>query len=102
VDLVHLHLDKKIQEKKIHKRKTLPKMQFLEDHVVPWIRKYGVGMEFHAEQGGQRAHKELNIKWRRTASIKIPLLSLKSAFKNYLLRVNPEIHACTPGINVLV
>ena len=32
---------------------VLPKMHILEDHVVPWIRRWRVGFGFMGEQGAE-------------------------------------------------
>lgn len=37
-----------------------PKMHFLEDHVVPWVRRWKVGLSFHGEQGAESLHAEIN------------------------------------------
>ena len=36
--------------------KILPKHHFLEDHATQWIRRWGFGMGFHGEQGGEALH----------------------------------------------
>ena len=35
---------------------VLPKMHILEDHVVPWIRQWRVGIGFMGEQGAESIH----------------------------------------------
>ena len=37
----------------------IPKMHFLEDHTVPWIKKQRTGIGFLGEQGGESIHKAL-------------------------------------------
>ena len=39
---------------------TTPKMHLLEEHVVPWISKWKVGLGFHGEQGGESIHARFN------------------------------------------
>ena len=36
------------------------KQHLLEDHVVPWIRRWGFGMGLHGEQGGESIHAQFN------------------------------------------
>ena len=40
--------------------KLLPKMHFLEDHLLEWIKRYKVGMGLHGEQGGESLHATFN------------------------------------------
>ena len=37
-----------------------PKLHILEDHVVPFIRRYGAGSGFYGEQGGESINKTIN------------------------------------------
>jgi hypothetical protein len=37
-----------------------PKMHILEEHVVPWIRRWRVALGFHGEQGGESVHARFN------------------------------------------
>ena len=39
---------------------VLPKMHFLEDHAVPWIKKWKTGFGFLGEQSGESIHKQFN------------------------------------------
>ena len=40
--------------------RLLPKMHFLEDHLLEWIKRYKVGMGLHGEQGGESLHATFN------------------------------------------
>ena len=37
-----------------------PKMHFLEDHIIPWIRRWKVGLVFRGEQGAESIHAQFN------------------------------------------
>ena len=37
-----------------------PKLHMLEDHALEFIREWGVGFGFYAEQGGESIHAEFN------------------------------------------
>lgn len=39
---------------------VIPKMQLLEDHVIPWIRRFGLGAGLMGEQGAESIHAHLN------------------------------------------
>ena len=39
---------------------VLPKMHILEDHVVPWMRRWGIGAGLMGEQGAESIHAHLN------------------------------------------
>ena len=61
----HHHIEESICQYMLfyrtHFRRVLPKMHMLEDHVLPWIRRWGTGMALHGEQGGESIHAEFNI-----------------------------------------
>ncbi len=42
------------------KCRIIPKQHLLEDHVVQWIERWGFGMGFHGEQGGESIHAQFN------------------------------------------
>ena len=47
-----------------------PKMHFLEEHVVPWICHWRVGLSFHGEQGAESIHAKFNDLSRAHSSSK--------------------------------
>ena len=63
--------------------KILSKHNFLEDHVVPWVRRWGFGMGFHGEQGGEALHSEFNSLKRRHHGIKSPVYQILSIMKEH-------------------
>ena len=72
-------------------KKVIPKMHFLEDHIVPWMKAYGFGMGLHGEQGGEGTHR-LFKKLRKTHSgIKQPLSQLEAMMKDHLVATHPQI-----------
>ena len=70
---------------------TPPKTHFLEDHVAPWISKWGVGMALHGEQG-EGIHKEFNRLERNMASMKEPLQQLLAIMKKNIVATEPDIY----------
>ncbi len=66
-----------------------PKLHLLEDHVVPWIRRWGVGVGFHGEQGAESIHRVFNSLKRTYASIRKPTDRLKSIMREHYLQNAP-------------
>ena len=54
---------------------VLPKMNFLEYHVVPWLNKWRIGLGFMGEQGAKSIHAAVR-----------PLLGLTPAYQTRSLR----------------
>ena len=75
-----------------------PKMHMLEDHIVPWIEKWGVGMALHGEQGGEGIHKEFNRLHRVMAGIKDPLQQLLATMREHHVSCDPNIQKEIPEI----
>ncbi|XP_078694894.1 uncharacterized protein LOC144923883 [Branchiostoma floridae x Branchiostoma belcheri] len=65
------------------------KMHLLEEHVIPWIRCWGVGLGFHGEQGVEQVHAVFNRINRSTSSIPDAVRRLKSTLETHLLQVHP-------------
>ncbi|XP_078703474.1 uncharacterized protein LOC144928666 [Branchiostoma floridae x Branchiostoma belcheri] len=70
---------------------TFPiKMHILEQHVVPYVRRWGFGLGLHDEQGIEQMHACFNTIKRRTAGIKDPVQQLRSTLEAHLLNVSPD------------
>ena len=39
---------------------VLPKMNLLEQHVIPWLKKYRIGLGFNGDQGAESIHAAVN------------------------------------------
>ena len=75
---------------------VFPKLHFLEDHVLPWIVKYGFGMALHGEQVGEPAHREFNRLQhcaRHIPNIKDQLLNMMT---EQMIFTDPEIQGNIP------
>ena len=48
---------------------VLPKMHMLEEHVIPWLRKWHIGFGMMGEQGAESIHKYFNSLARTYPSI---------------------------------
>ena len=76
---------------------VLPKMHMLEDHVVPWLRMWGVGLGLMGEQGAESIHayfNQLKSNYRATAD---PVERLKQMMQAHLLHVAPSNVAAKPA-----
>ena len=69
----------------------IPKMHFLEDHVVPWMKKWKVGLSFHGKQGAESIHaafksstevcfNKVSPEWVNELTIELLRLSSDSQF----------------------
>ena len=67
-----------------------PKLHILEDHVVPFIRRCGLGPGFYGEQGGESIHKTINAMKHNYSNIKNACERLKYVMCNHLAAANPN------------
>ncbi|KAI8497930.1 hypothetical protein Bbelb_245820 [Branchiostoma belcheri] len=69
---------------------TIPiKMHLLEDHVVPWIRRWKFGLGFHGEQGIEEIHAAFNNIERTTYGIADSTQQILSILHKHMLSVSP-------------
>lgn len=72
-----------------------PKFHLLYKHVVPFIRRTGIGLGFMAEQGGEQLHAQFNTLRKRLVGIQnvkdMPpeLALLRAIMEEHLIRVYP-------------
>ncbi|XP_071952536.1 uncharacterized protein [Antedon mediterranea] len=74
-----------------------PKFHILCEHIIPWIKKWGVGLGFHGEQGGESMHARLNgiqrdYRGRTTDRLTI----LLSVVKNHWVSCSPSTLKAIP------
>ncbi len=104
-----LHLSSSCTEKDIetfmsHYRESfphatiLPKMHILEDHVIPWLRKWRVGAGLMGEQGAESLHAHLHKLERDYSGIPNKLDRLKYIFKMYNIETAPSLLELRPEI----
>lgn len=75
-----------------------PKLHLLEDHMVPWIRKWGgVGFGLMGEQGAESIHAEFNrIEVRHRNQRHDPVERLRRVVTDHLLKSLPSHVAALP------
>lgn len=77
---------------------VLPKMHMLEEHVLPWLRKWHVGFGLLGEQGIESVHAHFNRLGRTYASVPEEVDRLRTLLTEHLLHIAPEHVAATPDI----
>ena len=75
-----------------------PKLHILEDHVLDFLKKWGVGLGFYGEQGGESIHHEFNRMKNNYSNIKNPVDRLKYIMKQHLLSTFPEAQVLKPQV----
>ena len=75
-----------------------PKLHMLEEHVVPWIRKWGVGFGLLGEQGAESIHASFNSLKRTFRSIPDGLSRLKQMMSEHHLHIAPPNTTARPPV----
>ena len=75
---------------------VLPKMHILEDHVVPWARKWKIGAGLLGEQGAESIHAHINRLDRQFNGIVNPLDRLKYIITEHNLESSPRLNSLQP------
>ena len=76
-----------------------PKLHMLKEHVVPWIKQWGLGfgLGFMGEQGGESIHAVFNTLHRTYSNIANHTQRLKYMMKEHHLQVSPYIGEQRPS-----
>ena len=75
-----------------------PKLHLLERHVVPSIRRFGVGLGLLGEQGGESLHAEFNTLSKTYSSVVRDVDRLKTVVQQHLLSTLPQQLAKVPRV----
>lgn len=67
-----------------------PKFHMLEDHVVPFIKKWKFPLGFFGEQGGESIHHEFKIFEQTNISVKPASERLKKMLEQHYVVVSPK------------
>lgn len=76
----------------------LPKMHVLEDHVIPWLRRFHIGAGLMGEQGAESIHARIMKLERDYRGIRDELDSLKYIVSEQALYTAPSLAALRPPI----
>lgn len=75
-----------------------PKMHMLEEHLVPWLRRWRVGFGLLGEQGAESIHAYFNSLKRTYCGIPDKLKRLKQIMTEHHLHIAPDNIAVRPEI----
>ena len=75
---------------------VLPKMHILEDHVIPWMRRWHIGAGLMGEQGAESIHAHFNRLEMQFNGIANPLDRLRYVFNEYNVESTPGLNALQP------
>ena len=89
-------VQQKIEEYLAYYRKhfpnsIFPKQHFLEDHIVPWMKRWQFGLSLHGEQGGEAIHRKINRIQRNMYHVADPSKKLLYTIQEHHVLTNPEI-----------
>ena len=77
---------------------VLPKMHILEEHVIPWLKKWHVGFGMMGEQGAESIHKYFNTLGSRYNTVPNRVDRLKLMLKEHLLHISPMNVVAKPPV----
>ena len=77
---------------------VLPKMHFLEVHVVPYLKQWHMGFGFLGEQGVESIHHYFNDLERTYCGVRDPAQKLQLMLKEHTLHTAPSNVAARPEI----
>jgi hypothetical protein len=77
---------------------VLPKMHILEEHVVPWLRRWHVGFGLMGEQGAESIHAYFNSLKRTYQGVPDRVRRLDQMMREHLLHIAPSNIAAKPAI----
>ena len=76
-----------------------PKLHMLEEHTTPFLRKWGVGLGFYGEQGGESLHHQFKAMQSRYKNIRNPLERLRYMMNQHLKNTNPFAQDLQPEVS---
>ncbi len=78
--------------------RVTPKLHMMEDHVVPWIRKWRLGMRFHSEQGAESIHAIFNSLKRTYSGVRNSVERFRYMLKEHCLQNAPLNITAEPAV----
>ena len=75
---------------------VLPKMHILEDHLVPWLRRWHIGCGHMGEQGAESLHAHLKRLETQHCGIVNPLERLQCVVNQHNLQSSPQLRSLQP------
>ena len=96
IDLAENFIESYIQQIREHDR-VVPKSHLLEHHVVPWLRKYKVGMGLHGEQGIEQLHSTTAKVEARCRGIRNDSDRLRHIMEAMIVHTSPILESDKPS-----
>ena len=78
----------------------LPKMHILEDHVVPWMRRWHIGAGLMGEQGAESIHAHFHRLENQYSGIVNPLDKLRYIVNEHNIETTPGLNCLRPTAKV--
>ena len=76
---------------------VLPKMHILEDHVIPWMRRWHMGAGLMGEQGAESIHAHISKLETQYQGIVNPLDRLRYIVQEYNIKSAPGLNSLRPA-----
>jgi hypothetical protein len=76
---------------------VLPKMHFLEQHVVPWLKQWGVGLGLMGEQGAESIHAAVNSISRAYLNMADKVKRLECILREHHRQTCPTLASAQPS-----
>lgn len=76
----------------------LPKLHMMEDHLIPWIKRWRVGCGIMGEQGAESLHSHFNYIERSYNNMRDRVERMRVLLKNHLLQVQPTNTSLEPPL----
>lgn len=77
---------------------VMPKMHFVEEHMIPWLRKYGVGLGLMGEQGAESIHAKINTVKRAYSNMRDKVERLHSILREHHRQTCPVLANLKPEV----
>lgn len=77
---------------------VLPKMHMMEDHLIPWMRKWKMGAGLMGEHGAESIHAHIRRLQETYSGIPNEVEKLKHIFNMYTLETTPSLTSLRPQI----
>ena len=74
----------------------LPKMHILEDHTIPWMRRWSVASGLMGEQGAEQIHAHIQNLQRAYSGVADPVKRLAYIMKEHQLQTAPSLNQLHP------
>ena len=75
-----------------------PKLRLLEDHAVPWMKRWHWSLGLHGEQGAESIHNIFNTLEHTYCAVQNPIDRMKHILKEHQLHSSPHTSKLQPPV----